>query len=540
MLRDAAISLSLANLCFVKVWGRALSGAGAYFNEFPIAYTSIILDVLLLAVIFFAGISLARSARKKLLTQLARAMFLLAVLTVLNGILFLAVTLTGVNYSLLMGRNVAYFTGLGLTVVLLSVAVRNRERIIRFAPRVLLALLPFVLVTFVQAGLRISKNVGVVYAETKAQSSPTFARKKPASRVLWIVFDELDQRLSFSGRPASVSLPELDRLRGQSVYATNAYPPAPFTYMSMPALTTGRLVAKVTPVSSDEMMVKFHGDATAVGWSTQASVFSAARQSGYSSGLVGWSHPYCEILKNSLAKCEEVKEKSNEEITLGASMFVQAEKLIGTVPLISQTAIPVIQRVDFINQIVTTNEREKYTVRHRRVLEGALKAAVDPSLDLVFVHSPVPHPPGIYDRVKGDFSLAGRLSYLDNLALVDRSLGDIRRAMERAGIWDQTTVIISADHWWRSEMWSRGPFWTREDAAVAGTEPMDHRIPFLLKVAGQQQPLHYDPGFNTIVTHNLVLALMRGEVSTAGEVAAWLDQHRSITDSPYNKDELLP
>lgn len=540
MLRDAAISLSLANLCFVKVWARALSGAGAYFSEFPIAYTGIVFDVLLLAAIFLAGISLARIARQELLTQLARAIFLLAVLTVLNGIGVLAVTLTGINYSVLMGRNAAYFTGLGLTILLLIVAVRGREQILRFAPRVLLALLPFVLVTFVQAGLRISKNVGVVYAEDKAQSSPPFTRKKPASRVLWIVFDEFDQRLTFSGRPASVSLPELDRLRSQSVYATNAYPPAPFTYMSMPALTTGRLVAEVSPVSSDEMMLRFDGDATAVGWSTQPNVFSSARQSGYSSGLVGWSHPYCEILGNSLAKCEEVKEKSNEEITLAASMFVQAEKLIGTVPLVLQTAIPVIQRVDLINQIVTTHEREEYTVRHRRVLEEALKAAVDPTLDLVFVHSPVPHPPGIYDRVKGDFSLAGRLSYLDNLALVDRSLGDIRRAMEQAGVWDQTTVIISADHWWRSEMWSRGPFWTREDAAVASTGLMDHRIPFLLKVAGQQQQLHYEPGFNTIVTRNLVLALMKGEVSTAGEVTAWLDQHRSITDSPYNKDELLP
>ena len=540
MLRDAAISLSLGNLCFVKVWARALSGAGSYFSEFPIAYTSIILDVLLLAAIFFAGISLVRRAHRKLLTQFARSIFLLALLTVSNGILVLGLNLTGVNYSLLLGRNVAYFTGLLLTMLLLIVAVRGREQILRFAPRVLLALLPFVLVTFVQAGLRILENAGVVYAEGKAQSSTPFTRKKPASRVLWIVFDELDQRLSFSGRPASVSLPELDRLRGQSVYATNAYPPAPFTYMSMPALTTGRLVAEVSPVSSLEMMIRFDGATTAVGWSTQPSVFSAARQSGYSSGLVGWSHPYCKVLGNSLAKCEEVKEKNNDEITLGASMFAQAEKLIGTIPLVLQTAIPVIQRVDLINQIVTTDEREKYTVRHKRVLEGTLKAAVDPTLDLIFVHSPVPHPPGIYDRVKGDFSVAGRLSYLDNLALVDRSLGDVRRAMEQAGIWDQTTVIISADHWWRSEMWSRGPFWTSEDAAVASTGPMDHRIPFLLKVAGQQRQLHYDPGFNTIVTHNLVLALMRGEVSTAGEVAAWLDQHRSIADSPYNQDEVLP
>ena len=38
----------------------------------------------------------------------------------------------------------------------------------------------------------------------------------------------------------------------------------------------------------------------------------------------------------------------------------------------------------------------------------------------------------------------------------------------------------------------------------------------------------------------LVLALMRGEVSSSASVADWLDRHRSMTDSPYNRDDLLP
>jgi hypothetical protein len=234
-----------------------------------------------------------------------------------------------------------------------------------------------------------------------------------------------------------------------------------------------------------------------------------------------------------------VKEKNNDEITLKASMFLQAEGLISTVPLVPQAGIPVIQRVDFVNRIVTTGEREKYTVRYKRVLESALKAAVDPDLDLVLVHSPAPHPPGIYDRLKNDFSLESKNGYIDNLELVDRTTGDLRRAMESAGIWDQTTVIVSADHWWRTEMWSRGPFWTREDAAASGGK-MDHRIPFLVKLAGQREQLTYTAGFNTIATHDLILALMRGEVSSPVSVADWLDRHRSITDSPYNRDDLLP
>jgi Sulfatase len=539
MLRDAAISLSLANICFVKVWSKALSGAGSYFNEFPIAYAGIIGDVLLLAVLFFVAITIVRRQRRPSLMLLARGAFLVAVLTTLNGIAGLALTLSAINFSLMMGRNTAYFAGLGLTAALVFLAIRTRARIIHFAPRVILALLPFVVITLSQAVWKLTRDVGVVHAENKPVATVSVNRKKPATRVLWIIFDEMDQRMSFGARPAGIELPELDRLRGQSVYAVNAYPPAPLTYMSLPALITGRLVEKVTPVRADELMIKFAGQQDAVGWSTQPNVFSAARDSGFNTGLAGWCHPYCEVIGASLSKCDEVKESNGEEITLPASMFSQAEGLIGTVPLVQQTTIPIIQRVDFVNQIVTGGERRKYTVRYKHVLEGALKAAVDPDLDLVFVHSPAPHPPGIYDRDKNEFSLASHNGYIDNLELVDRTVGDLRRAMEAAGVWESTTVIISADHWWRTEMWSRGPFWTREDAAVSHGK-MDHRIPFLVKLAGQREQITYTPGFNTVVTHDLVLALMRGEVTSPGAVAGWLDQHRAISDSPYNRDELLP
>jgi hypothetical protein len=539
MLRDAAISLSLANICFVKVWGKLLSGAGSYFTEFPIAYVSIIADVVLLTAVLFAAITIVRRSRNTLLMKLARWAFLLAILTALNSIALLTLTISTVNFSTLLGRNVAWFTGVGITAFMVLAAVKARDRVIRIAPRIVLVLLPFVLITFSQSVWKVTRNLGVAHAAGIPASVAPIARRKPATRVLWIIFDEMDQRMSFSERPASVQMPELDRIRSQSVYAVNAYPPAPLTYMSMPALITGKLVAKVTPVRADELMITFDGEQNAVGWSTQPNVFSEARLLGFNAGLAGWCHPYCEVIGGSLSKCDEVKEKNNDEITLKASMFLQAEGLISTIPLVPQAAIPVIQRLDFVNRIVTKGEREKYTVRYKRVLESALKAAVDPDLDLVFVHSPAPHPPGIYDRAKNDFSLESKNGYIDNLELVDHTIGELRSAMESAGVWDQTTVIISADHWWRTEMWSRGPFWTREDEAASGGK-MDHRIPFVVKLAGEREQLTYTAGFNTVVTHDLILALLRGEVTSPSSVAAWLDRHRSITDSPYNRDELLP
>ena len=45
-------------------------------------------------------------------------------------------------------------------------------------------------------------------------------------RVVWIVFDELDYRLSFPDRPSNLAMPHFDQLRAESIFAANAIPPA--------------------------------------------------------------------------------------------------------------------------------------------------------------------------------------------------------------------------------------------------------------------------------------------------------------------------
>jgi arylsulfatase A-like enzyme len=145
----------------------------------------------------------------------------------------------------------------------------------------------------------------------------------------------------------------------------------------------------------------------------------------------------------------------------------------------------------------------------------------------------VPHPVGIYDRTRHDFKVSGESSYLDNLELSDRALGELRQAMESAGLWDSSTLVVSGDHWWRAEIWSRLDSLTEEEAAVAPPAP-DHRVPFVVKLAGEKEALAYQPEMNTVLTHDLVLAVLRGEVRTPQQAAAWLDQHRSLGDSPYN------
>jgi hypothetical protein len=105
--------------------------------------------------------------------------------------------------------------------------------------------------------------------------------------------------------------------------------------------------------------------------------------------------------------------------------------------------------------------------------------------------------------------------------------------MERTKTWDDTTIVISSDHWWRTEYWDvRKPIWSRADDAYSA-EGADHRIPFLVKLRGQKTGSKYEASFNTVLTHDLILDVLRKKISAPEQVSAWLDAHKTIGESPY-------
>jgi arylsulfatase A-like enzyme len=168
-------------------------------------------------------------------------------------------------------------------------------------------------------------------------------------------------------------------------------------------------------------------------------------------------------------------------------------------------------------------EHREHTEEFLALREHSLAAVVEPQQNLIFVHLPIPHPDGIYNRSKRELTNDEANDYSDNLALADRTLGELRLAMEKAGIWDSSAVVVSSDHPLRL-MWSglypSGAF-GRDDNHKHPT------IPFLWKTPGQREAMTYGPEFNTVLTQQLVLASLRGELANPGRVVAWLDAHRA-------------
>jgi arylsulfatase A-like enzyme len=137
---------------------------------------------------------------------------------------------------------------------------------------------------------------------------------------------------------------------------------------------------------------------------------------------------------------------------------------------------------------------------------------------------PVPHPPYFYDAATGKNSRAAtpitgifhqtQEGYIDALALTDKIIGELRHAMEQAGVWDSTTLIFSADHPYRHR--------TELDG-----HPVGRRVPYLVKFAGSQKPVSYGAAFSALLTRKLIQAILSGELSRPEEIPPWIDGRRA-------------
>src|SRR4029079_4111829 len=153
-----------------------------------------------------------------------------------------------------------------------------------------------------------------------------------------------------------------------------------------------------------------------------------------------------------------------------------------------------------------------YELRQRNVHALALNEIVTDARtvlaqqpNLTLIHLPVPHSPWINSADLHPASVDG---YLRNVGVANGTLDGLRRAL--GANWDSSIVLLSSDHWWRDSPSTNGS--------------RDHRIPFMLKLAGQKERVDYKGGFNTVLTRELLLQLLGGEMKNPSEVVEGIER----------------
>jgi hypothetical protein len=324
---------------------------------------------------------------------------------------------------------------------------------LRWISPVLVAVSPIILVTAGHVAWRLALPSPASAMVQKTGSRA--ARSK--GRVVWVVFDELDERVAFSQRPAGLRLPALDTLRAESIVFGEAVSPSNATADSIPVML-GHILERP----------------------------------GLRSGVVGWYIPYCQNYGALLATCEDWP--MNRQLNSYGSGFLNVVR----------------------NQLRSLTESSLYSVfgqslaveaHVRTVLEmeqAASRLAAQSALDLVFLHLPIPHTPFVYRPAEGDLGARNQnvRGYLDNLQLADRTFARIRTSLTTAGLWATTHVIVTGDHGFRR-------------AADLGYPKDDRHVPFIWKPAGEVAPRQISARFETGQSSGLVSRLLDGETAAS-------------------------
>ena len=506
--RDLLIAFSLANLCYLRIWSELLTytRADTYLMKLPpppTEYVAVMLNVVLVGVALWTAAAIARHWLPAGAFRWSEAAFLLLLLIPLNALRTVLGNrfdlLRSALFSLVAPRTVELIAGV-LAALGVLLILRFHRRLAHFAAAALVALSPFCVLTFGQAIWKTTRYDASAFAAKPPAPRLPVARNSP--RMLWVVADEWDYRLTFVDRPSSLALPEIDRLRRDSLFAERADPPGWETPVSMPGYFTGKLVDAVRYDGPAELQVHFRGAPRSEPWSQQPSVFISAGTLGFNTALVDWFHPTCRVL-SGLTHCEwwpMARQFGSLGNSFGEVLRNQTRSLFETTLLSA-----------FGQSLAGHQQARDY----HEILREGVAAANNPEYGLVVVHLPVPHAPHAYDRRTGNFTLRNSpiKGYIDSLALLDRTVGELRRSMESSGEWGRTTVLFTSDHHYR------------EAETLDGKD--DLRIPYLLKLASQTEGAVYAERFNAVLTHDLVLTILKGEVATAADVARCLDANRA-------------
>jgi Sulfatase len=350
-------------------------------------------------------------------------------------------------------------------------------------------------------------------------------------RVVWIIFDELSQTVAFGRRPRDMHLANLDRLKEESFYATAAFAPAGATLLSMPSLILGEDVVSAEPDGPSDLRLHARTRPDWFSWKSARNVFDGARDEGFNTAVVGWYHPYSRLLNRSLTDCfwtPTAIEPGVEEgfaLSTAGAMLERGWLQTASLPLVGRSRLFSPRRYQSRVRI-----RDFNALRQR-----AFQASADASLGLVLLHLPVPHPPGIYNRQREEMDPDSPAGYIDNVALADRTLGDLRRGMEAAGVWNRTALIVSADHGWRTGLWRGFPEWTSAEQAFASIDTSG--VPFLVKLPEQSGSVTYEKPFDTVVTRTILTAILQEHVTNARQICAIIDEaERAAAQSAHVKN----
>jgi Sulfatase len=363
-----------------------------------------------------------------------------------------------------------------------------------------------------------ARNLNPAPTLHKAQLTHVSAQSR--QRIIWLLFDELSYQQLYERRFPGLELPAFDKLAAQSTVFTHVVPAGVYTRYIIPTLFTG-IPSNAVKVSASGFLLSLKDPSSGkwVPFQQRKTVFQDAIDAGYSTGIAGWYNPYCRIMPEVLDHCFwSYRESTPANLSPNRSLAVDLirpfrylwldiKHLFGHGP-----GSPTDEYRDI----------RQHSMDYRNLLSAGDAFLADPSIDFLFLHLPIPHPYGFYDRKKKVFTTT-HTSYVDNLALADVYLAHVREILEQKSQWDSSTVIVMGDHSWRTtQIWSDSMTWTDEDQSASHGGEFDPRPAYMVKLPNQQTSVRIDQSFSAVSTRALLDGMMGGQLQTPAELQGWV------------------
>jgi hypothetical protein len=314
---------------------------------------------------------------------------------------------------------------------------------------------------------------------------------KTVARVVWVLFDELDQVSVFQNRDPSVSMPNFDELAAGAFTAWDARAPAIATRESVPSLLMGRVVETAVPVGR-RLKFKFKDSDIWEYLSDHPSIYKDLQARGLSTSVLVQDHqgpPYCRTLYQQIRRCWEVDHWFKGYPNYSARVVFVASELFWTLPILYRYSSSSRNNIWYSVETFKNFRAEAFqTLKNSRET-------------LNYLHWMLPHNPYLYNRKTQEFVPRHGTEYIstyeDNLALVDKTLGLVNKAIQENPERDRTVLIVTSDH---------------------GHKPRSNPVVFIVKFPNDDTAIAHKEQLKTVRLRELVNMIVDGSVASNADV----------------------
>jgi hypothetical protein len=334
---------------------------------------------------------------------------------------------------------------------------------------------------------------------------PVSTYKESDPRIIWILFDELSYDQTFDHPSAGIELPNFRHLHSKSVSFSRLEPAGYYTQRIIPSLFLGKRIDRIRSTLDGNFWYEDGPSGRWLAYDPPKTLFGLAKSEGWSSGVDEWTFPYCRVLAPVLDACFWEPSAILPTELYGASEEKSVLANAGVLPLALLS----------IGTNRSQSAGDSSSRDYHEILANAGTLIDDSRVRFVFLHFPIPHPPGIYDRRLHMFRRGG--TYLDNLVLADDTLGLLLDRIANTRSSTRTTVIVSSDHSWRISLYRHDAAWSAEEERACGGR-FDDRPVLLIHFPEQSSAVEVPDVLPELLEHDIIAGMLRGEINNPADL----------------------